>query len=83
MVYAAIVARLLGMSDLVDEHRRVLDAIGLPTQIDSLRWADVRKRMVLDKKYAKGDRMVLLEAPAEPVVRPVPVDVLEQAWKEL
>ena len=35
------------------------------------------------KKYAKGDRMVLLKEPAQPVVRPVPVDVLERAWKAL
>ncbi len=83
MVYAAIVARLLGLSDLVDDHRRVLDAVGLPTRVDGLRWSEVRKRMLLDKKYAMGDRMVLLEGPAKPVVRPVPVDVLERAWKEL
>jgi shikimate kinase/3-dehydroquinate synthase len=83
MVYAATVARELEMSDLVDDHRRTLEAIGLPTRVDGLRWSDVRKRMVLDKKYAKGDRMVLLEDVAKPVVRDVPVDVLEKAWKEL
>jgi 3-dehydroquinate synthase/shikimate kinase/3-dehydroquinate synthase len=83
MVYAAIVARILGVSDLVDDHRRAIEAVGLPTEIPGLRWPVVRKRMVLDKKYARGDRMVLLEAPGKPVVRPVPIDVLERAWKEL
>ena len=39
--------------------------------------------MVMDKKYAKGDRMVLLEDVAKPVVRDVEVGVLERAWKEL
>lgn len=83
MVYAAIVAKLLDLPDMVDEHRRVLEAVGLPTTVEGLRWTDVRRRMVMDKKYAKGDRMVLLEDITKPVVRDVAVDILERAWKEL
>jgi len=85
MVYAAAVAALMGItsSEMVDEHRRVLDTVGLPTTVAGVTWNQARKRMAMDKKYAKGDRLVLLEGPAKPVVRDVPLEILERAWKEV
>ncbi len=83
MVYAATVAKLLGMSDLVSHHREVLEAVGLPTSVERMSWRKVRERMVLDKKYSGGDRLVLLAELGKPVVRDVPVDVLEEAWRAI
>ncbi len=83
MVYAAKVAALLGLSDLVDEHRRVLEAIGLPTRIDGLKWQQVNKRMKTDKKYSAGARLVLLEGRGAPVVRKVDPRVLQEAFGEV
>jgi 3-dehydroquinate synthase len=83
MVYAAAVAAMVGVGpdEMVDAHREALQAVGLPTSIDGLQWRKVRERMVMDKKYAKGDRLVLLEELGKPVVREVPPDVLERAWE--
>jgi 3-dehydroquinate synthase len=68
MVYAAAVAATTGLSELVDEHRKVLEAVGLPTRVEGVGWNEIAERMRIDKKYAKGSRLVLLEAPGKPVV---------------
>jgi 3-dehydroquinate synthase len=85
MVYAARVSELAGVARavLVDDHRRELEAAGLPTRVTGLGWKQVRDRMALDKKYAKGLRFVLLEEPGKPVVAPVSEDVLEAAFREV
>jgi 3-dehydroquinate synthase len=85
MVYSARVSELAGVARvvLVDDHRRVLEAAGLPTRVEGLRWKQVRDRMALDKKYAKGLRFVLLEEPGKPVVKPVADDILEAAFREV
>ena len=71
MVYAAEVARRLGLLDdtAVALHRAVLDAAGLPTTYDG-DWATLRPVMGLDKK-ARGShlRLVLLDGLFHPVLR--------------
>jgi 3-dehydroquinate synthase len=83
MVYAAAVAVKLGLSDLVEDHRRVLEAVGLPTRVSDLRWSEVLKRMQVDKKYRDGARLVLLEAQGSAVVRKVSPEVLHDAYAEV
>jgi 3-dehydroquinate synthase len=83
MVYAAAVAERLGLSDLVEDHRRVIEMVGLPTSIDGMKWSEVRQRMAMDKKYARGLHLVLLRAPGDPCVRPVPEKVLRSAFGEV
>ncbi len=83
MVYAAAVARLKGLSDLVEVHRSVLSSVGLPTRVEGMSWARVRSRMKLDKKYSKGLRFVLLEEPGKPVLSRVSDAVLEAAFTEV
>jgi 3-dehydroquinate synthase len=83
MVYAAKVSSLLGISDLVDEHRRVLEAVGLPTRVAGFGWSQVSKRMRTDKKFSGGARLVLLEDLGSPIVRKVEADVLREAFAEV
>jgi 3-dehydroquinate synthase len=71
MVYAAELSRLAGRLDpeVVDRHRRVLTAVGLPTAYDPGRWPELYAAMQVDKK-ARGDRLrfVVLDALARPGV---------------
>jgi 3-dehydroquinate synthase len=85
MVYAAAVSKLAGTSqdDLVDETRRALAAVGLPTRVEGVTWNEVRDRMMIDKKYSRGLRFVLLEKPGKPVVTRVAQKVLERAFAEV
>lgn len=85
MVYAAAVSSVVGLSgpELITEHRRVLEAVGLPTTVDQMSWNEVRERMAMDKKYSGGLRLVLLEEIGRPVVRSVPDKVLRRAFAEV
>jgi 3-dehydroquinate synthase len=83
MVYAARVSSLLGLPDLVDEHRHVLEAVGLPTRVGGLGWSQVSKRMQTDKKFSGGARLVLLKGRGSPVVRKVDPKVLREAFAEV
>lgn len=69
MVYAAELARLAGrLSDcVVDRHRSVLSAVGLPTSYGADGWPQLRAAMRVDKK-ARGAtlRFVVLDGLAEP-----------------
>jgi len=64
MVYAAEVAARLGLigPDLVDRHRTLLGALGLPVTYAGAPWDEVRSAMARDKK-ARGTtlRLVLLD----------------------
>ncbi len=62
MVVAARVARLLGASDLVELHRRLLSRFGLPTEVpEDVRAADVVAALRYNKRYlVEGTRMALL-----------------------
>lgn len=86
MVFAAWVSVLIGLAhkDLVDEHLRLLGVFGLPTGIGRVSWDDVRRYMTLDKKYAKGLRLVLLKDAGDPVVQgDLPADVLQEALRRV
>lgn len=69
MVYAAELARLAGRLDdtVVDRHRSVLAAVGLPTRYRGDRWVELYAAMRRDKK-SRGSllRFVVLDALAEP-----------------
>jgi 3-dehydroquinate synthase len=85
MVYAAAVSVLLGSAgrELVHEHRRVLEAVGLPTRVGGIAWKDVWERMAMDKKYSRGHRLVVLRGPGAPVVRDVPQRILRSAFAQV
>ena len=69
MVFAAELARLAGRlgDDVVDRHRSVLTALGLPTTYRADRWEQLLTAMRRDKK-TRGDRLrfVVLEGIAKP-----------------
>lgn len=67
MMAAAHLACALGRVDerVVDLHRRVLDAVGLPTTAE-LELKTLEKAWRHDKKYKGGMRFVLLEGLGEP-----------------
>ena len=86
MVYAAEVARLMGRLDqvTVGRHRRVLQAVGLPTAYRPGLWPELRDAMAVDKK-ARGAqlRMVLLDGLARPAVDTPPEPLLGSAYREV
>jgi 3-dehydroquinate synthase len=86
MVYAAEVARLMGRLDqvTVGRHRRVLQAVGLPTVYRTGLWPELRDAMTVDKK-ARGARlrMVLLDGLAQPAVDTPPEALLSSAYREV
>lgn len=71
MMFVAELARLAGRCDdaLVDRHRAVLEALGLPTTYRGDRWPQLQEAMALDKK-ARGSllRFIILERLAKPAV---------------
>ena len=83
MTFAAALAAELGFPNWVAEHRRVLEALGLPTRGAG----DVPLRAVLevirgDKKYSAGVRFVLLEGPGKPrIVSDVPDEAVAKAYE--
>ncbi|ANC30154.1 3-dehydroquinate synthase [Isoptericola dokdonensis] len=70
MVFAAELGRLAGKLDdaVVDRHRDILTAVGLPTTYRGDRWDQLMAAMRRDKK-ARGDllRFVVLDDVAKPV----------------
>lgn len=86
MVFAAEVAEAVGVArgGLADGHREVLRSLGLPVEAPGISWGDVLRYMSVDKKFRRGVRMVLLEAPGRPVTLPVDdEDVLERAYEKV
>lgn len=79
MVYVAELAHLDGwMSrELVDRHRRVLKAVGLPTSYGTDNWDDLLAAMKMDKK-TRGDqlRFVILRDVATPAILNGPATAL-------
>ena len=87
MVYVAELARLAGRLDaaVVDRHRTVLTAVGLPTTYPGGRWSDLLDAMRRDKK-TRGDRLrfVVLDDVARPGVLESPdPDLLVAAYAEV
>ncbi|HEX7538207.1 MAG TPA: 3-dehydroquinate synthase [Dermatophilaceae bacterium] len=69
MVYAAELAALAGRLDtaVVDRHRSILAAVGLPTTYPGGRWPELYAVMKRDKKSRGSQlRFVVLDALAEP-----------------
>jgi 3-dehydroquinate synthase len=84
MVYAAELAGLAGRlgRDVVDRHRAVLSAVGLPTSYGADAWPVLRAAMRVDKK-ARGAtlRFVVLEGIAKPARLEGPnEDLLRRAY---
>lgn len=87
MVYAAELSRLAGrLSDsVVDRHRRVLDALGLPMEYPLGRWETLLSTMQRDKK-ARGSllRFIVLDDIARPTTLSVPDrSLLFSAYQEI
>jgi 3-dehydroquinate synthase len=87
LVYAAAVARRLGMLDdaTADRHRLVLASLGLPTRYRAGAFADLLATMRIDKK-ARGNtlRLVLLEGLARPrTVGGIDPALLADAYTEI
>jgi len=87
MVYVAELAHRAGVTDadLVERHRRVLGAVGLPTAYRPGRWEELRTAMGRDKKTRGSTlRFVVLEGLARPtrLVAPSEED-LEAAYAAL
>ena len=86
LVYAAEVARMLGRLDRVTagRHRRVLQAVGLPTAYRPGLWPELRDAMAVDKKSRGATlRMVLLDGLARPVTATPPEELLSSAYQEV
>jgi 3-dehydroquinate synthase len=86
LVYAAEVARMQGRLDLVTagRHRRVLQAVGLPTGYRPGLWPQLREAMAVDKKSRGATlRMVLLDGLAQPVTATPPEELLSSAYQEV
>ena len=87
MVFAAEIACLAGRIDaaLVERHRRILGAVGLPTSYLAEAWPALRAAMRIDKK-ARGSRLrlVVLDGLAEPGrLEDPPEDLLEHAYERV
>jgi len=87
MVFAAELSRLAGRlePDVVERHRRLLTAVGLPTSYDPARWPELYAAMRVDKK-ARGDRLrfVVLDDVGRPGVLDGPdPSLLEAAYAEV
>ncbi len=71
MVYAAELARLVGRLDdeVVDLHREILGAVGLPSTYRANRWPTLLEGMKMDKK-SRGSmlRFIVLDGIAQPGV---------------
>jgi 3-dehydroquinate synthase len=69
MVYVAELARLTGRlgPDVVERHRSILSAVGLPTSYGADAWPQLRAAMRVDKKVRGATlRFVVLDGLAEP-----------------
>lgn len=84
MVFVAEVAHRLGLIDaaLVERHRTILTALGLPTGYRPDAWPELRATMALDKKNrADTLRLVLLRGLGDPVIgEGIDEDLLAEAY---
>ncbi|WP_117210921.1 3-dehydroquinate synthase [Allorhizocola rhizosphaerae] len=84
LVYAAILGRLTGRPDFVEQTRSLLASLGLPTTYDGP-WEKLRAAMAVDKK-ARGSslRFVLLDDMAHPVTVTIEDEgLLAKAYEDL
>ena len=87
MVFAAALSRVtVGLDDtVVERHRQILDALGLPTRFRPDAFSELLAAMQHDKKARAGRlRFVVLEDLGRPVVVDAPdVSVLESVYAEV
>lgn len=87
MVYAAELGRLAGSlsEDVVDRHRSVLGALGLPLTYPGDRWATLLETMQRDKKARAGMlRFIILDEIAKPrVLAGTDHSLLQFAYSEI
>lgn len=84
MMFAAHLAVGLGYTDLVDEHRRAIEACGLPVSVsgESESFAAIMTAMRRDKKHRHGMRFVVLEEFGKPrLVSKVPDELVRRAYE--
>ncbi len=84
--FALRLSRALGVlraPDLPERTDALLRAFGLPVAADAAP-ADVARLAAKDKKRTGGTiDIVLVEAPGRPLVRPLEIGALEEAWRDL
>ncbi|MGJ3509738.1 3-dehydroquinate synthase [Enemella sp. A6] len=87
MVFVAELSNLLGRmpADLVEQHRRVLGTLGLPTTYRADAWPALRAAMNLDKKTRGATlRLVILDELAAPSVLVSPDEAaLQEAYRKI
>ena len=87
LVFAATLSRhTVGLDDaVVDRHRAMLDALGLPTTFRPDAWTQLSDAMQHDKKARAGQvRFVVLEDIGKPIVIDAPDEsVLEKVYAEV
>jgi 3-dehydroquinate synthase len=87
LVFAAALGRGAGCLDIetAQRHRRILDALGLPTTYRADAWPQLRAAMSLDKKTRGSTlRFVVLEGLAKARILTDPADaLLDQAYAEV
>ena len=83
MTFASALAAELGMANWMGEHRRVLEALGLPTRgAGDVPLQALLEVMAGDKKYDAGMRFVVLEEPGRPkIVSDVPRKAIAAAYE--
>lgn len=87
MIFAAELAAHAGVmsAEFVQEHRKLLAALGLPITCEQSRWDELLVGMAIDKK-ARGDnlRFVVLKGQGQPLILERPdVDTLTNAFRAL
>ncbi len=87
MVYAAELSRLAGRLDaaVVERHRQILTAVGLPTSYAAEAWPALREAMRIDKK-ARGARLrfvVLDDVGATGRLEDPDEDLLRRAYEQV
>jgi 3-dehydroquinate synthase len=83
MIFAAALAHRLGLPDLVEQHRGILDALGLPTGGAGTDVDAVLAAMRTDKKYLGGLRFVLLDGIGSPRLVDVDEAAARAAYEEV
>ena len=81
MVFAAHLARIRGMSDLIAEHVDAIESAGLPVGGADAPFEAVVEAMRRDKKYDRGIRFILLNAIGDAaVVSGIETDEIRAAY---
>jgi 3-dehydroquinate synthase len=87
MVFVAELARINGRlsMEVVNRHREILTALGLPTSYSAEKWPQLLANMKIDKKARAGNlRFVVLDDLAKPTIMQAPTEeILFAAFQEI